>query len=142
MSSKGSGLGPVFAAIIPFVVVFAVFLFFMSSSMIQPGYVSIKLNAYGDQKGVSDYPVYTGRVFYNPITTTVYQYPTFTQNSIWQDEERISFNTSECSLAARDQANKRAERERLLEILEQKKLGQLSELSVEDLESRIAALSV
>jgi hypothetical protein len=46
------------------------------------------------------------------------------------------------SKAARDQANKRAERERLLEILEQKKLGQLSELSVEDLESRIAALSV
>ena len=89
MSSKGSGLVPFFVVLVPIGLILSGILFFMSSSMIQPGYVGIKLNTYGDQKGVSDYPVYTGRVFYNPITTTVYQYPTFTQNSIWQDEERI-----------------------------------------------------
>lgn len=75
---------------------FSIILFF-SSSMIPPGYVGIKVYAYGDQKGVSDYPVYTGRVWYNPFTTSVFEYPTFTQNMIWNGDERISFNTSEGS---------------------------------------------
>lgn len=72
--------------------------------MIRPGYVGIKVNAYGDQKGVHDYPVYTGRVWYNPITTSVFDYPTFTQNAVWQGAERISFNTSEGSRVSCDVA--------------------------------------
>jgi hypothetical protein len=43
--------------------------------------------------------------------------------------------------AARDLVVKRAEKERLLEILEQKKNGQLAELSIEELESRVAAIN-
>lgn len=75
---------------------------FFSSSMIKPGFVGIKVNAYGDQKGVEDYPVFTGRVWYNPLTTSVFDYPTFTQNAIWQGAEQISFNTSEGSRVSAD----------------------------------------
>jgi regulator of protease activity HflC (stomatin/prohibitin superfamily) len=65
-----------------------------------PGYVGIKVNQAGSNKGVEDYPLQTGWVFYNPITTTVYDYPTFQQNVIWcvskaegkSEDESISFN--------------------------------------------------
>ncbi len=76
------------------------FLLFMSgcsSNLIEPGYVGIKVSSYGDNKGVDNYPVLTGRVWYNPFTTTVYEYPTFTQNATWQGSEKISFNTSQGS---------------------------------------------
>lgn len=43
--------------------------------------------------------------------------------------------------AVREDSARRAEKERLLEIVAQKKQGQLAELSVEELEARIAALS-
>lgn len=43
--------------------------------------------------------------------------------------------------AVREASARRAEKERLLEIVAQKKQGQLAELSVEELEARIAALS-
>jgi regulator of protease activity HflC (stomatin/prohibitin superfamily) len=77
-------------------------LFFVSTfsgcrNLIEPGYVGIKVNNYGSQKGVEDYPVLTGAVWYNPFTTTVYEYPTFTQNATWDGSEKISFNTSEGS---------------------------------------------
>lgn len=50
---------------------------------IEPGYVGIKVNQYGTQKGVDDYPVFTGRQFYNPFTQDVYKWPTFTQRVAW-----------------------------------------------------------
>jgi len=78
------------------------FVCFFSSTMIKPGYVGIKVNAYGSQKGVADYPVYTGRIWYNPLTTSVFDYPTFTQNAVWQGVEKISFNTSEGSRVSCD----------------------------------------
>lgn len=43
--------------------------------------------------------------------------------------------------AVREASARRAEKERLLEIVAQKKQGQLAELSVEELEARIAALN-
>lgn len=67
---------------------------------IEPGYVGIKVNQAGSAKGVEDYPVQTGWVFYFPPTTRVYEYPTFQQNVIWCAnphegkgvDESISFN--------------------------------------------------
>ena len=43
------------------------------------GYEGIKVNLYGDDKGVDDITLVTGAVWYNPITTAVYEYPTFVQ---------------------------------------------------------------
>jgi regulator of protease activity HflC (stomatin/prohibitin superfamily) len=67
---------------------------------IEPGYVGIKVNQAGSNKGVEDYPLQTGWVTYFPLTTRVYEYPTFQQNVIWcasphegkAQDESISFN--------------------------------------------------
>lgn len=46
---------------------------------IDAGYEGIKVNLYGDDKGVDDITLVTGAVWYNSITTAVYEYPTFVQ---------------------------------------------------------------
>lgn len=71
---------------------------------VEPGNVGIKVNAYGSGKGVEDYPIQTGAVWFNPFTETVYQYPTFTQNATWKETERISFNSSQGSKISCDVA--------------------------------------
>src|SRR3989304_9226120 len=62
-----------------------------------PGDVGIKVNYWGEQKGVEDVPIVTGRVLYNPITTTVYTYPTYMQNRRWliSEGEGFTFTSSE-----------------------------------------------
>jgi len=78
-------------------------LLFLSCSRVAPGYVGIKVNNYGDQKGVEDFPLQTGRVTYNPFTTDVYTFPTFRQNVIWEGEdESITFNSTEGSVINAD----------------------------------------
>ena len=69
-------------------------------SRIEPGWVGIKVNQAGSDKGVEDYPLQTGWVTYFPLTTRIYEYPTFQQNVIWgasphegrSIDESISFN--------------------------------------------------
>ena len=46
---------------------------------VDAGYEGIKVNLYGDGKGVDDVSLVTGAVWYNPVTTAVYEYPTFVQ---------------------------------------------------------------
>ena len=46
---------------------------------IDAGHEGIKVNLYGDNKGVDDVELVTGAVWYNPVTTAVYEYPTFVQ---------------------------------------------------------------
>ncbi len=53
------------------------------TTRIPPGYVGIVVNASGSQRGVADYPATTGRVWYNPFNTSVFEYPTFVQNVVW-----------------------------------------------------------
>ena len=54
------------------------FLFF-SCERIDAGHVGVKVNQYGDNKGVDDVVAVTGMVFYNPFTTAIYEFPTFIQ---------------------------------------------------------------
>ena len=42
---------------------------------IDAGCEGIKVNLYGDDKGVGDVSLVTGAVWYNPITTAIYEYP-------------------------------------------------------------------
>lgn len=46
---------------------------------VDAGHEGIKVNLYGDSKGVDDVELVTGAVWFNPITTAVYEYPTFVQ---------------------------------------------------------------
>jgi hypothetical protein len=46
---------------------------------IDAGHEGIKVNLYGDSKGVDDVELVTGAVWFNPVTTAVYEYPTFVQ---------------------------------------------------------------
>ena len=72
-------------------------------TVVEPGYVGIKVNQWGDQRGVEDYPILMGVVGYNPFTSEVYTFPTFQQRIVWsagEDEgsptnESITFNSSE-----------------------------------------------
>jgi regulator of protease activity HflC (stomatin/prohibitin superfamily) len=52
---------------------------------VPPGWVGIKVDLYGKQRGVEDFPLRTGMVFYNPVTSQVYQYPTFMQQVKWTE---------------------------------------------------------
>jgi len=52
--------------------------FFIFSSKVPAGYEAILVDMYG-QNWVKDMPLVTGRVFYNPITKDLVQYPVFVQ---------------------------------------------------------------
>lgn len=54
-----------------------------SGTTIQPGYVGIVVNQWGTNRGVQDLTLKTGRVYYNPISETVIEYPTFMQTVAW-----------------------------------------------------------
>ncbi len=60
-----------------------VLLLFLSFSIwerIDAGHVGVKVNLYGDGKGVDDVTEVTGLVFYNPFTTKIIEFPTFVQH--------------------------------------------------------------
>lgn len=71
--------------------------------VVEPGHVGICVNQSGSDRGVQDFPMQTGRVFYNPFTETVFQYPTFVQRAIWTssknegspNNEEISYNSKD-----------------------------------------------
>lgn len=50
---------------------------FTSCERIDAGCEGIKVNLYGDDKGVGEAALVTGRVFYNPFTTSIYEYETY-----------------------------------------------------------------
>ncbi len=68
------------------------FLFF-SCERIDAGHVGIKVNQYGDNKGVDDVVAVTGMVFYNPFTTTIYEFPTFIQHKEYKGENSFVVNS-------------------------------------------------
>ena len=61
---------------------------------VDAGYEGIKVNLYGDSKGVDNVALVTGAVWYNPITTAVYEYPTFVQTV---DYEPFTINAKDGS---------------------------------------------
>lgn len=72
------------------------FLFF-SCERIDAGHVGVKVNQYGDNKGVDDVVAVTGMVFYNPFTTTVYEFPTFIQHKEYKGENSFIVNSKDGS---------------------------------------------
>lgn len=84
------------------VFVFMIFMF-VSCTMVEPGYEGIKVVKSGGNKGVQNAPIQTGRVWFNPFTTDVVEYPIFTQMVTWTkastegstNDDSISFQSAE-----------------------------------------------
>lgn len=64
---------------------------------IDAGHVGVKVNLYGDNKGVDDVVAVTGMVFYNPFTTRIYEFPTFIQHKEYSNEDSFVVNSKDGS---------------------------------------------
>lgn len=74
-----------------------------SCNRIDAGHVGIKVNLYGDDKGVQDITEVTGWVWYNPFTKQVFEVPTFVQNVVYtKDESRTSRGNEEFRVTTKD----------------------------------------
>lgn len=86
---KKIGLG-----IVAFLVVVALL---NSCERVDAGYVGVKVNLYGDNKGVDDVVAVTGMVFYNPFTTKIYEFPTYIQHKEYKGENSFIVNSKDGS---------------------------------------------
>ena len=68
-------------------VVVGIFAMFSSCDVINAGHVGVKVDMYGSGKGVNNVTACTGWVFYNPITTKVYEFPTYIQHKEYKKTE-------------------------------------------------------
>lgn len=79
------------------VLIFASIFLMNSCERIDAGHVGVKVNMYGTGKGVNDVTECTGMVFYNPITTKIYEFPTFIQHKEYKDENSFVVNSKDGS---------------------------------------------
>ena len=68
-----------------------------SCERIDAGHVGVKVNLYGSGKGVSDVTECTGVVFYNPMSTKIYEFPTFIQHKEYKEENSFIVNSKDGS---------------------------------------------
>jgi regulator of protease activity HflC (stomatin/prohibitin superfamily) len=70
--------------------------FFLANSCerIDAGHVGVKVNLYGSGKGVDDVTECTGIVFYNPISTKIYEFPTYIQHKEYKLDKDSSTDNS------------------------------------------------
>src|SRR3712207_6919479 len=72
---------------------------------IDAGSEGILVNLYGSDKGVDDVSLCTGRVWYNPFTEDVYEYPTYVQTvdypafTINADRKSTRLNSSHANIS-------------------------------------------
>ncbi len=75
---------------ITFIITSVVLCFFMliafnsCNERIDAGYEGILVKLYGSDKGIQDVSLVTGRVWYNPFTENVYEFPTYVQTINYQ----------------------------------------------------------
>ena len=81
-------------AVIGFVLLMVLF---ASCERIDAGHVGVKVNLYGSQKGVDGITEVTGMVFFNPLTTKIYEFPTFVQHKEYTGEESFTINSRDGS---------------------------------------------
>jgi regulator of protease activity HflC (stomatin/prohibitin superfamily) len=60
---------------------------FTGCERIDAGHVGVKVNLYGDGKGVDDVTEVTGWVLYNPISTKIVEFPTYVQHKEYKKIE-------------------------------------------------------
>lgn len=77
---------------------------------IGPGHVGIEINQAGSQRGVQDFTVKTGYLLYNPLFTSVVEYPTYMQTVVWTanpheghpTNEELTFTTKDSMVVSAD----------------------------------------
>jgi regulator of protease activity HflC (stomatin/prohibitin superfamily) len=77
------------AIVVVVALVFGSIFLISSCERIDAGHVGVKVNMYGSGKGVGDVTECTGWVFYNPLTTKIYEFPTFMQHKEYKKLEEI-----------------------------------------------------
>ena len=70
---------------------------FASCERIDAGHVGVKVNMYGDGKGVDDITEVTGWVFYNPLGAKIIEFPTFMQHKEYTNDESFIVNSRDGS---------------------------------------------
>jgi len=65
----------------------ALLVMFQSCERIDAGHVGVKVNLYGSGKGVDGVTECTGIVFYNPLSTKIYEFPTYIQHKEYKKTE-------------------------------------------------------
>jgi regulator of protease activity HflC (stomatin/prohibitin superfamily) len=75
----------------------ALIFLFMSCERIDAGHVGVKVNQYGDNKGVDNVVAVTGMVFFNPFTTKIYEFPTFIQHKEYTGDNSFIVNSKDGS---------------------------------------------
>lgn len=77
------------------IVLFTILIFSLSAcERIDAGCEGIKVNLYGDDKGIGNVSLCTGMVWFNPFTTQIYEYPTYVQTI---DYEPFTINAKDGS---------------------------------------------
>jgi len=72
-------------------------LIFSSCARIDAGNVGIKVNMYGDDKGVDEITEVTGWAFYSPFSQRVYEFPIYVQHKEYSKEESFVVNSKDGS---------------------------------------------
>jgi regulator of protease activity HflC (stomatin/prohibitin superfamily) len=76
---------------------FLLIVLFFSCERIDAGHVGVKVNLYGDGKGVDNVTEVTGMVFYNPFTQNIYEFPTFVQHKEYTGDNSFIVNSKDGS---------------------------------------------
>lgn len=69
--------------------------FIVFTERIDAGHEGILVRLYGSDKGVQDVNLVTGRVWYNPLTESVYEFPTYVQT---MDYPKFTVNAKDGSI--------------------------------------------
>jgi regulator of protease activity HflC (stomatin/prohibitin superfamily) len=70
-------------------ILFLLLIIFKCTERIDAGYAGVKVKLYGDDKGIDQSVLVTGMVFYNPITETVVEFPTFVQHKDYKESSFV-----------------------------------------------------
>ncbi len=92
-------------SLIAFILFITLLLIVLSQSYerIDSGYSGIRVNLYGQEKGVDDITEVTGIVWFNPIVTEIHEFPLFVQNAVFtKDPQEGSPNNDEIRVTTND----------------------------------------
>ena len=89
--------------VVAFVIFIVLFLSVMNVTRIGAGHVGVEINLAGSQRGAQEIPVRTGWVFYSPLKTQIFEFPTYVQTVKWTQDlgeghpinEELVFNSKE-----------------------------------------------
>jgi regulator of protease activity HflC (stomatin/prohibitin superfamily) len=77
--------------------VLLIIIMWSSCERINAGHVGVKVNLYGTGKGIDDLTECTGMVFYNPLSSKIYEFPTYIQHKEYTGDNSFIVNSKDGS---------------------------------------------